>query len=95
MWNHFRFLLVGDVEKSEFFHIWHVCDVENVSTYVQFILFCCKIGFVPIYALLSQNCFVVIYALLCGGKFNRKLPLWRRNDKYQVWWDVTLIRCTK
>ena len=32
-------------------------DVENVSTYVQFMLFCCKIDFVTIYALLSENLF--------------------------------------
>ena len=37
------------------FSTWHVCDVENVSTCVQFMLFCCKIGFVAIYGLLSRN----------------------------------------
>ena len=34
-----------------------MCDVKNVSTYVQFVLFCWKIGFVAIYALLSRNLF--------------------------------------
>ena len=41
----------------KFFHIWHMCDMENVSTYVQFMLFCCKIGFVAIYTLLLRNLF--------------------------------------
>ena len=34
-------------------------------------LFCCKIGFLAIYALLSQICFVAIYALLCGEKLTK------------------------
>ena len=29
-------------------------------------------------------CFVAIYVLLCGEKFNQKLLPWRKNDKYQV-----------
>ena len=32
------------------FHIWHVCDVENISTNVEFMLFFCKISFVAFYA---------------------------------------------
>ena len=56
----------------KFLHIWHVCDVENVSTYLQFMHFCCEV------------CFVAIYALSCGEKFNKKMPLWRKNDKYEV-----------
>ena len=43
--------------NQKFLHIWHVSDVENVSTYVQFMLFCCKIDFVTICALLSENLF--------------------------------------
>ena len=50
LWSNFRFLLVADVEKSD---IRHVCDVENVKC----MLFCCKIGFVAIYTLLSQDLF--------------------------------------
>ena len=46
MWRNLKFL-----------NIWHVHNVENVSTYVQFMLFCCIIGFVAIYALLSRNLF--------------------------------------
>ena len=72
MWTNLKFL-----------HIWHVCDVENASICVKFMLFCCKIGyvaiyallsqisFVAIYALLSQICFVAIYALLCGEKLTK------------------------
>ena len=45
---------------------------------------CCNIGFVPIYVLLWQICFVAIYALLCGEKIIKKLHMWRKNDKYQV-----------
>ena len=33
---------------------------------------------------LAQNVFVAIYALLCGEKYNQKLCLWRKKDKYQV-----------
>ena len=43
MWRNLKFL-----------HIWHECDVENVSTNVQYMLFCCKISFVAINAVLSQ-----------------------------------------
>ena len=55
-----------------FLHIWHVCDVENASTCVNFMLFCCKVGFVS------------IYALLCGEKNYQKLLMWGENDKYDV-----------
>ena len=58
MWTNLKFL-----------HIWHVCDVENASTCVKFMLFCCKIGFVAIYALISQNLFVAIFALLKFDKY--------------------------
>ena len=65
-----------------------MCDVENASTCVKVMLFCCKIGVVAIYALLSQICFVVIYAFLCGDKINQKLRMWRTNDKYEVCRDI-------
>ena len=55
------------------------------------------ICFVLIYAVLSQNQFVLpftlfcreinfvaIYAFLRGEKFRQKLCLWRKKDKYQV-----------
>jgi hypothetical protein len=36
-------------------------------------------------------CFVAIYALLCGEKLNQKLPLWRKNDKYEVWAGLVVL----
>ena len=63
-----------DVDKSEILHICHVCDVEIVATYGKFMLFCCKISFVTIYALCREICFVAICALLCGEKFIQKNP---------------------
>ena len=78
----------------KFLHIWYVCDVGNASTYVRFVLFCCKIGFVAIYTLLSQICFVAIYALLCGEKINQKLRVWRKNEKYEVRKTVIWQSCS-
>ena len=54
MWRNFRCLHMTDVEKSEILHIWHVCDVENVTI--------CKI-FATIYAL---SCGAQKY--ICGEK---------------------------
>ena len=59
-----------NVEKSEISPHLACGDVENASTFITFMLFCCKIGFVAIHALLLQICFVAIYTLLCGEKFN-------------------------
>ena len=60
-----------NVDTNQFCHNLH-CLVAK-SDLLQFTLFCRKI------------CFVAIYALLCGEKFNQKLCLWKRKDKYQVW----------
>ena len=73
MWRNLKFL-----------HSWHVYGVENV--YVHIMLFCWKMGFVVIYAVCREICFDAIYALLCGEKLNQRLHMWRKNDKYQVWW---------
>ena len=36
--------------------------------------------------------FVAIYALLCGEKIIKKLPLWRKIDRYKVWaWVLTSV----
>ena len=50
-------------------------------------LFCCKIGFVAIYAVLSRFtlfcrkiCFVMIHALVCGENLNQKLHMWRMTN---------------
>ena len=74
MWRNLKFL-----------HIWHVCDGENASKCIKFMLFVVILIFVAIYALLLQIYFVAIYSLLCGEKINQKLHVWRKNYKYQVW----------
>ena len=51
-----------------------------ISVFMQFLLFCCKIIFVAIYAVLSR-----FVHFLCGDKLSQKCPLWRKNDKYHVW----------
>ena len=69
-------------------HLEKFLHIRNVET----------ICFVLIYAVLSQNQFVLpfilfcreinfdaIYAFLRGEKFRQKLCLWRKKDKYQVW----------
>ena len=95
MWRNLIFLHMGsifkyrhmkDVDKSKISpHLAYMCDEENGSTCVKFMLFCCKIGFVAIYTLLSQIFVVAIYAFLCGEKINQQLRSWRKIDKYQVW----------
>ena len=57
-------------------------DVEKV----KFMLFCCKIGFVAIYALLSQISFVAILALLCGEKITKNCVCGEKmtNIKYVI-----------
>ena len=56
MWRNLKFL-----------HIYHVCDVENVTLFAKFMLFCCKI-------ILNLRAFVAKYILprfthLCVEKF--------------------------
>ena len=62
-------------------HIWHVCDVENVSINVQSMFF--------LFVKLSLSRFA-IYAPLCGDKFNHKLRMCRKYDKNEVWMDYYL-----
>ena len=81
MWSHLKVLPLTYVEQYEIsFIINKLC--------VQFMVLCCKISFIWIYAVLSQNRFVAIYALLRGENLSQKLCLWRKNDKYQVWGGV-------
>ena len=35
----FQIFHMRDVEESEIFHIWHVCDVEIVANYAKFMQF--------------------------------------------------------
>ena len=72
MWRNLKFL-----------HIWHVCDVENVSTCVQFMLFCYKIGFVAIYALLSRNLFCRDLRTFVWRKIEPKIA--SVDKKWQIW----------
>ena len=85
MWRNFRFLHTVDVEKYEISPYVACVWCKNVNTYTKFKLFCQKKSFFfAIYAILSQNCYVLFYALLCGEKFIQKLHYWRKNDKYGV-----------
>ena len=47
--------------------------------------------FFVIYAVLSQNIYLPIHALLRGEKFKKKLCPWRKNDKYEVWVSIPYI----
>ena len=62
---------MNDVYNLWCFFAFHAVSLQNLFL-ERFMLFCCKISF------------VAIYALLCGKKFRQKLCLWRKNDKYQV-----------
>ena len=63
MWSNFKFIHMTEVEKSLIsLHMAYVWCGE----YIKLMLFCCKIGFVPIYAVCRKICFVMIHALLCG-----------------------------
>ena len=67
MWIDFKFLHMTDVEKCEI--SFNMCRIYGIL--LHFKLFCCKICvFLAIYAVLSQNWFVAIYALLCGEKLS-------------------------
>ena len=55
-------------------HVYNLCCFVVILVLSRFTHFCCKI------------CFVAIYALLYEIFFYQKLPLWRKKDKYQVWW---------
>ena len=65
-----KFLHMRDVETNLFCH--NSCCFVVKSVLLPYTLFCC------------ERYFVAIYALLCGEKFNQKLCLWRKKDKYQV-----------
>ena len=69
--------------NQKFLHIWHVSDVENVSTYVQFMLFCCKIDFVTICALLSENLFCRDLRTFVWRKIEPKIASVEK--KWQIW----------
>ena len=69
MWIDFKFLHMTDVEKSEI--SFNMCTIYGIL--LHFTLFCYKICvFLAIYAVLSQNWFVAIYALLRGENFSQR-----------------------
>ena len=70
-----KFLHMRDVETNLFCH--NSCCFVVKSVLLPYTLFC------------WERYFVAIYALLCGEKFNQKLCLWRKMDKYQVCCTVT------
>ena len=76
IWN-FQFLHITDVDKSEISPplacVW--CG-ECLHINVKFILFCCTIVFVTIYAVLSQNMFCWDSRTFVWRKFNQKLHMW-------------------
>ena len=58
-------------------HIWYVRDVENVSLLAEFMAFCSKIGFVTVYALLSQNLFCRdLRTFVWREKYIQKFSMW-------------------
>ena len=63
--------------RNNVYNSWCFAAFYNVlwlnQFFLQFTLFCREIGF------------GMIYALLRGEKFSKKLCPWRQNDKYEVW----------
>ena len=65
----FKFLHMSDVEKSEI--SFNMCTIYGILLHLH--CFVAKfVFFLAIYAVLSQNWFVAIYALLCGENFSQK-----------------------
>ena len=97
MWRNFRCHHMTDVDKSEILHIWNVCDVQNIAIYAKFMHFFCNLGRFLLNLLFTLFCreiyFATIYVLSCGEKLSPKVHLWRKNDKYQVWWVINLFCC--
>ena len=73
----------------KFLQQWHVFDVEIV----KFMLFCCKIGFIAIYALLLQNLFCRGFCTFVWRKIEPKIASVEKkmtNIRYgQSWWRTS------
>ena len=66
MWRNFRCLHMTDVEKSEIFHIQHVCDEENVAIYAKSMQFSCGEKLSPKVHLWRKNDkYQLCYHILC------------------------------
>ena len=59
-------------------------DVENVFIYIHVMLFCLKIGFVVIYAVLLRNLFCRNLRTFVWRKIKPKIEYVETNDKYRV-----------
>ena len=83
VWNNFKFLHVKYVKKCEIYPYlvcvwcWKRLHISKIHA------FCCKIGFVAIYALLKKN-------LLSR---NLRTFVWRKiTEKLCMWWKITNMR---
>ena len=92
MWRNFRFQISKYDRNGE---IWSFSTYGEISPplacvwcgeclhiYVKFILFCCTIVFVTIYAVLSLNMFCCDSCTFVWRKFNQKLHMWWKSDKF-------------
>ena len=53
---------------------------------LKFTLFCCKISWLMVYAVLRWNLFCRDLRAFCVEKnWSQKCAMWRKNDKYDVW----------
>ena len=59
--------------------------MRNVEKFLQLMLFCCKISFVAIYAVLSRNLFCCDLRAFVWRKVEPKVVPVEKKDKYQVW----------
>ena len=92
MWRNFRFQISKYDRNGE---IWSFSTYGEISPplacvwcgeclhiYVKFILFCCTIVFVTIYDVLSLNMFCCDSCTFVWRKFNQKLHMWWKSDKF-------------
>ena len=100
MWRNFKLLYMTNVKKSEIFPRLALCDVENVSTCLQFMLFCYKIDFVLIYAVLSQNMFCRNLRNFVWRKFEQEIAyvekiwqIWGKKWMGSGWIELDGITC--
>ena len=61
----------------------NISHISVICKQLKFTLFCCKISWLAVYAVLLQNLFCRDF---CVEKiFSQKCAMWRKNDKYDVW----------
>ena len=80
MWSDFKFLVM----KSEISpHMVCVLCGECLHT-CKIHAFCCKFGFVAIYALWRKICLLQFTRFCVEKNLTKKLPMWRKIDKHEV-----------